>query len=125
MNTDVMPNRPASTATTSSSATFDPAKLPDDATLLKQMIAELLMALKRDRRELAEVRERLHALLERGQRSGLIDPNQPLLFPELAQAEPAEPAPPPVEQEPSRRKSRPHGRRRPARQLRRERRRYE
>src|SRR5580765_3898491 len=120
MNTDVTTHRPASSPTTSpsnaSAAVLDPAQLPDDATLLKQMIAELLTALKRDRRELAEVRERLDALLRRGRPGEPIDPNQPLLFPELAQAEPAAPAPPPAaEPEASRRgKSKPHGRRRPA-----------
>jgi transposase len=90
------------------------------------MIAELLAALQRDRRELAEVRERLDALLRRGRPGETIDPNQPLLFPELAQPEPAEPAPAAAKEESSRRgKSRPHGRRRAAKQLRREPRRYE
>ena len=84
------------------------------------------MLLRLDRRALAEVRERLDLLLRRGRREEPIDPNQPLLFPELAQPEPAAPAPPAVEMESSRRgKSKPHGRRRPARQLRREQRRYE
>ncbi len=90
------------------------------------MIAELLAALKRDRRELAEVQQRLDALLRRGRPEEPIDPNQPLLFPELAQPEPAAPASPAVETEASQpRKGKPHGRRRPARQLRREQRRYE
>jgi transposase len=106
--------------------TLDPVRLPDDTNLLKQMIAELLAALKRDRRELAEVRERLDALLHRARSGEPIDPNQPLLFPELARAEPAAPAPVAAEQPSNRRgKSKPHGRRRPARQLRREERRYE
>ena len=110
---------------TQAPAVIDPVKLPNDTIILKQMIAELLAALKRDRRELAEVRERLDALLRRGRSAEPIDPNQPLLFPELAQAEPAAP-PPAVQTEPSqRRKGKPHGRRRPARQLRREQRRYE
>jgi transposase len=90
------------------------------------VIAELMAALRRDRRELAEVQQRLDTLLRRGRPAEPIDPNQPLLFPELAQPEPAAPAPPAVETESSRRgKSKPHGRRRPARQLRREPRRYE
>ena len=131
MSTDATTPRPTSTAPASPSATptatvFDPAKLPDDTTVLKQVIAELMAALRRDRRELAEVQQRLDALLRRGRPGEPIDPNQPLLFPELAQPEPAVPAPPAVEMESSRRgKSKPHGRRRPARQLRREQRRYE
>jgi Transposase and inactivated derivatives len=126
MSADATTPQPPSPSAATTSAIFDPAKLPDDASVLKQMIAELLAALKRDRRELAEMQQRLDALLRRSQPAESIDPNQPLLFPELAQAEPAAPAPPPVETESSRRgKSKPHGRRRPARQLRRERRRYE
>lgn len=106
---------------------FDPAKLPNDLNVLKQMIAELLAALKRDRRDLAEAQQRLDALLRRSRPGATIDPNQPLLFAELAQAEPTAPPPSPsAEAEPSRRgKSKPHGRRRPARTLRREQRRYE
>ena len=130
MSTEATTTRSPSATTlpssASSAAVFDPAQLPDDTAVLKQMIAELLSALKRDRRELAEVQQRLDALLRRGRPGEPIDPNQPLLFPELAQAEPAAPAPPVVEEESSRRgQSKPHGRRRPARQLRREQRRYE
>jgi transposase len=131
MSTD--PTTPLSTSSTTASpsatpasAVFDAAKLPDDITVLKQMIVELLAALKRDRREVAELQQRLDALLRRGRPGEPIDPNQPLLFPELAQPEPAAPAPPAAETEATRpRKSKPHGRRRPARQLRREPRRYE
>lgn len=90
------------------------------------MIAELLLALRRERRELAEMQQRLDALLQRGRRVDAVDPNQPLLFPEMAQAEPAPPPPPPDKEEvKQRRKGKPHGRRRPARTLRREPRRYE
>jgi hypothetical protein len=67
MSTDVTTPRSSTSATDApASSVFDPAKLPDDANLLKQMIAELLAALKRDRRELGEMRERLDALLRRG-----------------------------------------------------------
>src|ERR1700678_3053185 len=135
MSTDVRtPRSPSSTTPSSSSgsapaqasADLDPAKLPDDTTVLKQMIAELIAARRVDRRELAELHERLHLLLRRGRREEPLNPNQPLLFPELAQAEPAAPAPPQDEEPPSRRgRSRPHGRRRPADNLRREPRRYE
>jgi len=90
------------------------------------MIVELLTGARRDRRAIAELQERLDALLRRGRPTEPIDPNQPLLFPELAQAEPAAPTPPAVETESNQpRKGKPHGRRRPARQLRREQRRYE
>jgi transposase len=109
---------------------LDPSKLPDDPALLKQMIIELITARRQDRRELADVQQRLDALLQRlyGRRADAFDPNQPLLFPELAEALPAAP-PPPIETEesrPSRRgKSQHHGRRRPAANLRHEQRRYE
>ena len=89
------------------------------------MIAELLAALRRDRRELAEALQRLDALLQRGRRGDDIDPNQPLLFPEMAEPAPA-PPPPPAEEDSKRRgRSRPHGRRRPPANLRRQPRRYE
>jgi transposase len=129
MNTDATtPRSPSSTTASPSSASsvFDPAKLPDDTSVLKQLIAELFRALRDERRNREEVQQRLDALLRRGRPGEPTDPNQPLLFPELAQPEPAAPAPPAVEIESSRRgKSKPHGRRRPARQLRREQRRYE
>jgi transposase len=128
MSTDVKTPRSTSAAA-DSPPVLDPSKLPDDANVLKQMIAELLTALKRDRRELAEMRERLDALLRRGRPGEPIDPNQPLLFPELAQSEPATPVSSVVveeEKSSGRGKSnKPHGRRRPARQLRRVERRYE
>jgi len=95
-------------------------------TVLKQMIVELILARRRDRRDLAELQQRLDALLQRGRRVDEIDPNQPLLFPELAQAEPAAAPPPPEDKKESRRgKCKPHGRRKPSRTLRREPRRYE
>lgn len=103
---------------------IDPGKLPDDATVLKQMIVELIVAARRDRRELAELQQRLDALLQRGRRPEAIDPNQPLLFPEMTEAVPA--PPPPAEEKSSRpRKHKPHGRRRPSPTLRHEPRRYQ
>ena len=90
-----------------------------------------MLARRQDRHELADVQQRLDALLQRlyGRRADVFDPNQPLLFPELATPEPAAPASEPAVQEeaqPSRRgKSRPHGRGQPAANLRREQRRYE
>ncbi len=108
-----------------SPSVIDPAKLPDDTAVLKQMIAELLAAMRRDRRELAAVQQRLDALLQRGRRVDVVDPNQPLLFPEPAEPEPAAPPPAAAEASPRRSKSKPHGRRRPSPTLRREARRYE
>jgi transposase len=126
MSTDATTPLSPSPSATPASAVFDPAKLPDDTSVLKQLIAELLLALRDERRNREEMQQRLDALLRRSRPAEPIDPNQPLLFPELAQPEPAAPAPPTVETESSRRgKSKPHGRRRPARQLRREQRRYE
>jgi hypothetical protein len=112
-------------APTTRPAVFDAAQLPDDTVLLKQLIAELLAALRRDRRELAEVQQRLDALLQKGRRPEPVNPNQPLLFPELAEPEPAPPAP--AAEPPTKRRgqSKPHGRRRPSPTLRREPRRYE
>ncbi len=62
-----------------------------------------------------------------GRRAEAFDPNQPLLFPELAEAVPATP-PPSAEEEPAKNRrgqSKPHGRKRQLRQLRHEPRRYE
>ncbi len=126
----------SSTAASSSirpkpAAPIDPAQLPDDVAVLKQMIIELMLARRQDRHELTDVQQRLDALLQRlyGRRADVFDPNQPLLFPELATPEPAAPASEPAvheEARPNRRgKSRPHGRRQPAANLRREQRRYE
>jgi transposase len=117
------PSAPAGAADASASA-IDPARLPDDPALLKQVIADLFATLQRGRRELAEVQQRLDALLQRGRRVDTFDPNQPLLFPELAEAEPPAPPPTPAASKP-RGKSKPHGRRQPSPTLRREPRRYE
>lgn len=105
------------------------AALPDDLAVLKQMIAELLRALRQERRDRQETQQRLDALLQRlyGPRPKPSDPEQLLLpFPDEEQP-PAPPLPPPPEQEqPSQRgRSKPHGRRRPAPELRRVPRRYE
>jgi transposase len=104
------------------------AALPDDPAVLKQMIDELLRALRQERRDRHEVQQRLDALLQRlyGPRPKPIDPGQTLLFPEDSPPPPPPPAPPADEDQPSQRgKSRPHGRRRPAPTLRRVPRRYE
>jgi len=129
MTTDASAPRPLSptpaSSPTPSSAVIDPAKLPDDLAVLKQMIVELIVAARRDRRELAELQQRFDALLQRGRHPKPVDPNQPLLFPEMTESVPA-PAPPPAEEKTRRRgKCTPHGRRRPSRELRHEPRRYE
>lgn len=98
--------------------------LPDDPALLKRMILELLATLHAKDRELEGVRQRLDLLLRRlyGPRSERFNPNQPLLFAELAAepdttaAAPAAPAAP----ERSKRRCRPHGRRRLPAHLRRQ-----
>jgi transposase len=117
------PAAPAAPAAT----TINTAALPDDPGVLKQMIAELLRALRSERRDREAVQQRLDALLRRyyGPRPEPVNPHQPLLF---AAPEEAPPPPPPAEQEqPSRRgkTNRRHGRRRPPQHLRHEPRRYE
>jgi transposase len=120
-----------SAAPPTAAATVDIAALPNDPAVLKQMIAELLRALRTERRDRAEVQQRLNALLQRlyGPRPGPTNPDQPLLFPE--DDVPAPPAPPPPVSAPdegssSRRgQCKPHGRRRPPAHLRREDKRYE
>jgi transposase len=108
---------------------LDTSALPDDPAVLKQMIAELLRALRGERRDKEAALQRLDALLRHRQRLPAANPNQPLLFPELGTDEvpPPPPAPPPPEEEKSNRrgKCQPHGRRRPAADLRHEARRYE
>jgi transposase len=104
----------------------DTSALPDDPTVLKQMIAELLRALRSERRDKEALEQRLDALLRRYYAPRPANPNQPLLFQE---PEPPEvPAPPTPSEEKSKRRGRtnqPHGRRRPSRALRHEARRYE
>lgn len=103
---------------------LDTSALPDDPSVLKQMIAELIRELRRSRRNETELQQRLDALLRHRQRLEPTNPNQPLLFPEEAVPEP--PPPPTDEAKTSRRgQCKPHGRRKPSRELRREERRYE
>src|SRR4051812_9596839 len=91
-------------------------QLPDDVATLKRMVLELLASLHERDRDLEGLRHRINLLLRRlyGPRGERFDPNQPLLFPEMAAGQdtpteaPAEPAPP---SQPKRR-CRPHGRRR-------------
>src|SRR5437763_4220164 len=91
-------------------------QLPDDVATLKRMVLELLASLHGRDRDIEGLRHRINLLLHRlyGPRGERFDPNQPLLFPEMAAGQdtlteaPAEPAPP---SQPKRR-CRPHGRRR-------------
>ena len=110
----------------------DAAAFPDDPAVLKQMIAELLRALRSERRQREEIQQRLDALLKRlyGPRPQPVNPQQPLLFAADDEA-PTPPSPPSDADEANADKPRrgktnkPHGRRRPDRQLRRQSQRYE
>jgi transposase len=67
--------------------------LPDDPTVLKNMVLELIATLAETRHEREQLQHRIALLLQRiyGRRSERFDPNQPLLFPELNQSEDAPP----------------------------------
>src|SRR5512137_1255559 len=128
MSTDV------STATTpppqpaAQLSAIDTSTLPDDTALLKQMIADLMRALRSERRDREAVQARLDALLRRlhQPRPGPIDPDQLLLFPQIEEVPQLPPAQPGTEGPKRRgRTNKPHGRRQPAGTLRREPRRYE
>lgn len=104
----------------------DAAVFPNDPGVLQRMVVELLQALRQNRRDLEEVRQRLDALLRK--RPAPVNPDQPSLFADIEIPEPpAPPAPPLVAEESvsARGKSKPHGRRRPSRELRRVPKRYE
>jgi transposase len=103
--------------------------LPDDPATLKSMILELLATLHAKDRELEGVRHRLELLLRRlyGPRGERFDPNQPLLFAELAEGTDAAPSVPEASATKlkSKRRCQPHGRRRMPENLRREPRHHE
>lgn len=126
MSTDATTPSPSTTPATPTSpaSAIDTAALPDDLAVLKQMIAELLRALFTERRDKAELQQRLDALLRHRQRLEPANPDQPLLFAEEAAPPPAAPSTTPAEEKPKRR-GKPHGRRKPSGELRREERRYE
>jgi transposase len=113
MSEDARPTTPETPA--------DPAaNLPDDPAFLRQMIVELLGALRDTRRQNEELQHRLDLLLRRlyGPRTERFNPDQPLLIPDAF-----EPMPPetsgtgdsgPGDPEPGKvpaKTSRPHGRR--------------
>jgi transposase len=94
----------------------DAEHLPDDVATLKRMVLELLASLHDRDRDIEGLRHRIHLLLHRlyGPRGERFDPNQLLLFVEMAagqdtaQETPTEPPTPTKLQ----RRCRPHGRRR-------------
>ena len=94
---------------------IDAEHLPDDVATLKGMVLELLASLHDRDRNIEGMRHRIHLLLHRlyGPRGERFDPNQLLLFVEMAagQDTPQAPTEPPAPTQPQRR-CRPHGRRR-------------
>jgi transposase len=107
----------------------DAEHLPDDVATLKHMVLELLASLHERDRNIEGLRHRIHLLLHRlyGPRGERFDPNQLLLFVEMAagqdkaQEAPTKPPAPPKPQ----RRCRPHGRRRLPENLARETRHHE
>jgi ferredoxin len=101
------------------------ATLPDDLVILRQMVHELLDALRQTRRENEQLQHRLDLLLRRlyGPRTERVDPDQPLLIPDAFEPvvpEPGDAVPPAPEPRPEPAKQgRPHGRRPLPRDLRR------
>ncbi len=71
-------------------------ELPDDTDTLKKMIVELVISVRQRDHDLGEARQRIHLLLQKlyGRRSERYHPDQPLLFPDDADAAMA----PPVDQ---------------------------
>jgi transposase len=132
-----VPNASSSVAASSVTTAVDIAMLPDDPGVLKQMIVELLRALRTERRDREGLQQRLDALLRRlyGPRPSPDNPQQQSLFPNLLDSDnppsPESPPSPPLpaasaDDPPSRRgKSKPHGRRQPPANLRREPHRHE
>ena len=92
------------------------ATLPDDPVILRQMVLELLAALRDERRENEQLQHRLDLLLRRlyGPRTERFDPNQPLLIPDAFEPLAAEPgdaaSPQPEPDNGPAKKARPHGR---------------
>jgi transposase len=107
----------------------DAEHLPDDVATLKLMVLELLASLHERDRDIEGLRHRIHLLLHRlyGPRGERFDPNQLLLFVEMAAGQDTAqevPTEPPAPTKPQRR-CRPHGRRRLPENLPREPRHYE
>src|SRR5262245_3532477 len=91
----------------------DALHLPDDLATLKQMVLELLASLHERDRDIEAMWHRLDLLLRRlyGPRGERINPDQRLLFAEMAANQDAAPAPPEPTAAKPRRRCRPHGRR--------------
>jgi transposase len=105
----------------------DPAHLPDDPTLLKAMLAELLDALRATRLEGERLRQRLDQLLRRlyGPRSERLNPDQLLLFAEPPAGEAVTPPAPTDSGEATKPRRKGHGRQHLPKHLPRDRRVYE
>jgi transposase len=117
----------ATERTSTTPSTYE--ELPDDVATLKGMVLELLASLHERDRNIEGMRHRIHLLLRRlyGPRGERFDPNQLLLFVEMATGQDmAQEAPTelPVPSKPQRR-CRPHGRRRLPENLPRQPRHYE
>lgn len=128
MSTDATTRPAIPTPTPPVPPPINTAALPDDAAVLKQMIAELLREMRRLRRDNADIQQRLDALLRKlyGPHPAPVNPNQPVLFPDSDIPMSPELAPEiSASEEAPGRKGKPHGRRRPAKELRREERRHE
>ena len=127
------PAIPAAAPSPLASTTINTEALPDDPVVLKQMIAELIRALRHERRGREDIQQRLDALLKRlyGPRPERSNPDQGSLFGEADASLPLPLPPPPAsapeeEEKPSRRgQGKRHGRRHPPQHLRTEPRRYE
>jgi hypothetical protein len=110
---------------------LDLSKLPDDPSLLKQLLAQLILLVRKETKRREEVERAIDALLKSLQRTRSLpdSPGQGRLFEEASAGEPAQAATPNEldaalagvllggEPEPARRKARPHGRRRADRNL--------
>jgi Transposase C of IS166 homeodomain len=107
--------------------TCSPA-LPDDPVLLQQINRELLDLVAKQQAKIDGLQQQLDQLRRRlfGHKSEKVDPNQPLLFPELAAATPSDTAlsPPPAANAAPAPKRRGHGRKGLNPKLRRDRRVY-
>jgi transposase len=92
----------------------DAEQLPDDVATLKRMVLELLASLHERDRDNEGLRHRIDLLLRRlyGPRGERIDPNQLLLFPEMAAGQDTTPVPTEPAAAKPKRRCRPHGRRR-------------
>jgi hypothetical protein len=108
-------------------AAIEPADLPDDAALLKAMLAEVLAALRASRQEGEQLRQRLDQLLRRlyGPRSERLQADQLLLFGEPPEAEANTPAQSMEAGESAKSRRKGHGRQHLPRHLPRDRRVYE